>query len=82
MSKTVAATLALVPFAPVMVLPPVPFTVREIVCTGHVINGIGALVVSAMAAVICVSPGACAVTLTCPLGIPKVFSGVTVATFG
>jgi hypothetical protein len=57
MSYTVAAMLALVPFAPVMVLPPVPFTANEIVCTGHVRKATGALVVSAMDAVICVSPG-------------------------
>ena len=74
--------LPLVPFAPVMLFPPVPFTASEIVCTGHVRKDNGALVVSAMDAVICVNPGSRAVTCTWPLGIPMVFKAVSVATVG
>ena len=74
--------LALVPFEPVIVVPPLPLTASEIDCTGQVRNGTGALVVLAMEAVICVNPGVCAVTLACPLGTPMVLKGVTVATVG
>jgi hypothetical protein len=82
MSYTVAAMLELVPFVPVIVVPPVPFTANEIDCTGQVRNGMGALVVSPITAVICVNPGVCAVTSTWPLGMPNVLKGVKLATFG
>jgi hypothetical protein len=82
MSYTEGATLELVPFVPVIVLPPVPLTANEIACTGQVRNESGALVVSAIDAVICVKPGVCAVTCAWPLGIPFVFNAVNVATVG
>ena len=82
MSYTVAAMVAFVPLDPVMELPPVPFTASEIVCTGHVRKDTGALIVSAIEAVICVKPGAWAFTCTCPLAIPWVLRGVNVATSG
>lgn len=82
MSNTLGTMVEFVPLGPVMVFPPVPLTDSEIVCTGHVRKDRGALVVSAIEAVICVNPGVWAVTWTCPLAIPLVFSGVNVATVG
>jgi hypothetical protein len=79
-SNTVATTVELVPLTPLMVVPPVMFTASAMDWTGHVVNVTGPLVVLAIEAEIWVIPGARAETVTCPFGIPEVFSGVTVAT--
>ena len=49
-STAVAAMVELVPFAAVIVVPPVPFTLKVICRTGHVVKLNGMLVVLAIEA--------------------------------
>jgi hypothetical protein len=69
-SNTDAVIVELVPLAAVMVVPPVPPTDRAIDSTGQVVKLNGTLMVFAMEAEICVTPGVLGLAVTKPFRTP------------